>query len=65
MNIRLLCSVIYLMVSMGEAMAIEEPVYDVIEQSKNIEIRQYRPFIIAETIVGVIWMRPLLQVLGV
>ena len=51
MNIRLLCSVIYLMVSMGEAMAIEEPVYDVIEQSKNIEIRQYRPFIIAETIV--------------
>jgi len=33
------------------AMAIEEPRYDIIEKSENIEIRQYRPFIVAETLV--------------
>jgi len=33
------------------AMAIEEPPFEVIEKAENIEIRQYRPFIVAETLV--------------
>lgn len=33
------------------AMAIEEPHFDVIEKAENIELRQYRPFIVAETLV--------------
>lgn len=35
----------------GGAMAIEEPAFDVIEKQDAIEIRQYRPFIVAETVV--------------
>jgi hypothetical protein len=37
---------------LGEgAMAIEEPAFEKLEQSENIEIRQYRPVIVAETFV--------------
>ena len=32
-------------------MAIEEPAFEVIEKAEAIEIRQYRPFIVAETFV--------------
>lgn len=32
-------------------MAYEEPVYTVIEKNRNIEIRQYEPYIVAETLV--------------
>ena len=36
----------------GEAaMAIEEPAFEVLDKTDNIEIRQYRPFIVAETFV--------------
>lgn len=35
----------------GGAMAIEEPPFDVIEKAGQIEIRQYRPLIVAETLV--------------
>jgi len=34
-----------------EAMAIEEPAFDRLERIENFEIRQYRPVIVAETIV--------------
>lgn len=33
------------------AMAIEEPAFETLEKFENIEIRQYRPFIVAETFV--------------
>jgi hypothetical protein len=37
---------------LGEvAMAIEEPAFEVLEKAANIEIRQYRPVIVAETFV--------------
>jgi hypothetical protein len=37
---------------LGEvAMAIEEPAFEVLEKAENIEIRQYRPVIVAETFV--------------
>jgi hypothetical protein len=37
---------------LGEvAMAIEEPAFETLEKSENIEIRQYRPVIVAETFV--------------
>jgi hypothetical protein len=32
------------------AMAIEEPAFEKLEKFENIEIRQYRPFIVAETV---------------
>ena len=35
----------------GEAMAIEEPAFETLEKVENIEIRQYRPIIVAETFV--------------
>ena len=38
---------------LGEAaMAIEEPAFEVLEKAENIEIRQYRPVIVAETFVS-------------
>jgi hypothetical protein len=38
---------------LGEAaMAIEEPTFEIIEKAGNIEIRQYRPVIVAETFVN-------------
>ena len=38
--------------TLGEAaMAIEEPAFEKLEQFESIEIRQYRPFIVAETFV--------------
>ena len=37
---------------LGEiAMAIEEPAFELLEKAENIEIRQYRPVIVAETFV--------------
>lgn len=33
----------------GKAMAIEQPTYRVVEQRDNLEIRQYDPYIVAET----------------
>lgn len=37
---------------LGEAaMAIEEPIFEVLEKAEKIEIRQYRPVIVAETFV--------------
>ena len=33
------------------AMAVEEPALELLEKSANIEIRQYRPFIVADTFV--------------
>lgn len=36
----------------GAAMAIEEPAFELIEKSEPYEIRQYRPFIVAETYVS-------------
>ena len=35
----------------GEVMAIEEPNYTVIEQAEDFELRQYEPYIVAETLV--------------
>ncbi len=35
----------------GRAMAIEEPAFDVLEKAGEVEIRAYRPFIVAETVV--------------
>lgn len=35
----------------GEAMAIEEPNYTVIEQAEDFELRQYEPYIVAQTLV--------------
>ncbi|MCX7275142.1 MAG: heme-binding protein [Burkholderiales bacterium] len=35
----------------GAALAIEEPAFDVIEKSGRLEIRQYKPTLIAETLV--------------
>jgi len=35
----------------GAAMAIEEPAFEKLEAAENIEIRQYRPVIVAETFV--------------
>ena len=38
--------------ALGEiAMAIEEPAFELLEKAENIEIRQYRPVIVAETFV--------------
>jgi hypothetical protein len=34
-----------------EAMAIEEPAFEQLEKAGNIEVRQYRPVIVAETVV--------------
>ncbi|MFM9906539.1 MAG: SOUL family heme-binding protein, partial [Nitrospiraceae bacterium] len=39
------------LVSVGEALAIEEPAFHLIAQFNDIEIRQYPPLIVAETIV--------------
>lgn len=38
-------------VNSGAAMAIEEPAFELIEKAEPYEIRQYRPFIVAETVV--------------
>lgn len=35
----------------GEAMAIDEPNYTVIEQAEDFELRQYEPYIVAQTLV--------------
>ena len=35
----------------GEAMAIEEPNYTVIEQAEDFELRQYEPYSVAQTLV--------------
>jgi len=46
-----LAIVVTLGLAAGEAMAIEEPKYTVIEQTEDFELRQYEPFIVAETLV--------------
>ena len=40
-----------LIIAGGSAMAIEQPRYRVLEQDGDLEIRQYEPFIVAETFV--------------
>ena len=47
-----LCLVLFLMLYSGASMAIEEPKYDVIEQSGDFELRAYAPKIVAETLVS-------------
>jgi len=44
------CAALLLLVPMV-VMAIEEPGFDLLEKDQNVEIRQYRPFIVAETFV--------------
>ena len=39
------------LISSEVAMAVEEPAFELLEKSENIEIRQYRPVIVAETFV--------------
>ena len=40
-----------LLLATGDSMAIEEPAFDLIEKTDAIEIRQYRPLIVAEAVV--------------
>jgi hypothetical protein len=42
------CAVVF---NSGAAMAIEEPAFELIEKAEPYEIRQYRPFVVAETFV--------------
>lgn len=42
------CAVVF---NSGAAMAIEEPAFELIEKTEPYEIRQYRPFVVAETFV--------------
>jgi hypothetical protein len=39
------------LISSEVAMAVEEPAFELLEKSENIEMRQYRPVIVAETFV--------------
>jgi len=39
------------LISSEVSMAVEEPAFELLEKSENIEIRQYRPIIVAETFV--------------
>lgn len=45
------CFVAALMGTGATAMAIEQPKYQVVEQQPDLEIRQYQPYIVAETFV--------------
>jgi hypothetical protein len=47
----LFLGLLILAVSGGAVMAIEEPAFEVVEKAGEIEIRAYRPFIVAETVV--------------
>ncbi len=42
---------VFLTLSLGTAMAYEEPNYDLIAQYPEFELRQYAPYVVAETVV--------------
>jgi len=42
---------VFIIISGKAAMAIEEPEYTILEKEGNFELRQYEPFIVAETLV--------------
>jgi hypothetical protein len=44
-----ICITVSLIGAGGQAMAIEQPVYRVIDNESDLEIRQYEPYIVAET----------------
>lgn len=48
---KILLLVVTAMMGFGEAMAIEEPGYTVLDQADDFELRQYEPYIVAETFV--------------
>ncbi len=49
--LRLLLVSVCTFLIMGPAMAIEEPEYEVMQRAAPFEVRHYRPFIVAETMV--------------
>ena len=50
-SIRITLAAIFILIGVMDAMAIEEATYTVVEKDNKFEIRDYIPYILAETIV--------------